>query len=142
VSSWCVYPKGYDKPLKEEYILSGKFEPTNEGYALAKICGMKLSVYYKSKYNFNIISCIPCNLYGIDDKYFDETSHFISGIISKIYKAKIKKQKFVTLWGSGNPKRELILNTDAARAIKFCLENKKIKEQNINIGSGVHQYLK
>ena len=137
ISSSCVYPKGYDKPLKEEYILSGKFEPTNEGYALAKVCGMKLSEYYKSKYNFNIISCIPCNLYGIDDKFFDETSHFVSGIISKIYEAKIKKQKFVTLWGSGNPRRELILNTDAARAIKFCLENKKIKEQNINIGSGV-----
>ena len=65
ISSSCVYPKNYNKPLKEDYILNGKFEPSNEGYALAKVCGMKLSEFYKSKYNFNIITCIPCNLYGI-----------------------------------------------------------------------------
>ena len=137
ISSSCVYPKNYNKPLKEDYILNGKFEPSNEGYALAKVCGMKLSEFYKSKYNFNIITCIPCNLYGIDDKFFDESSHFVAGIISKIYRAKMNNDKFVTLWGSGNPKRELMLNTDAAKAIKFCLENKKIKEQNINIGTGI-----
>jgi GDP-L-fucose synthase len=137
ISSSCIYPKNYNKPLKENYILTGKFEQTNEGYALAKVCGLKLAEYYKNKYNFNIKTCIPCNLYGIDDKFFDESSHFIPGIISKIYEGKVKNKKNIKLWGSGNPKREIMLNTDVAKIIKFCLENNNIEEQNINIGSGV-----
>ena len=116
--------------------MNGKLEPTNEGYALSKICGVKLSEFYKSKFNFETKSLIPCNIYGTNDKYLDDSSHFISGIISRIYIAKKNNENIVKLWGTGKPKRELLINIDVARAIKFCLE-KRIKEQNINIGSGI-----
>jgi len=141
IASSCIYPNKSIQPLKEEYIMNGKLEKTNEGYALAKICGIKLCEFYSDKYNFKTKTFIPCNIYGINDKYFDQSSHFLSGIISKIYLAKINNKKNVKLWGSGKPKRELILNTDAAKAIKFCID-KKVKEKNINIGTGIDYSIK
>ncbi len=141
LSSSCVYPVNAKQPLKETYLLNGKLEKTNEGYALAKLCGIKLAEFYKNKYNFDITTLIPCNLFGTNDKFFDDNSHFISGIISKIYNAQEKKKKFVKLWGSGKPKREIMLNTELSRVIKFVLEN-KINEININVGTGVDYTIK
>ncbi len=141
IASSCIYPRNAKQPLKEDYLLSDKFEPTNEGYALSKVCGVKLSQFYKQKYNFNIKSLFPCNLYGVNDTFFNDNSHFISGIISKIYIAKKNNKKYVKLWGSGKPKREIMLNSEAARAVKFFLE-KDIKEDNINIGSGIDYPIK
>jgi len=136
LASSCIYPKNCKQPIKEKYLLSGNLEETNEGYALAKICGLKLAQFYNEKYNFNSITLLPCNLYGENDKYFDENSHFISAIISKIYLAKINNKRKVKLWGTGNPKREIMHVEDAARAIKLCLQS-KFSNQNINIGSGI-----
>ena len=141
IASSCIYPRNAKQPLKEDYLLSDKFEPTNEGYALSKVCGVKLSQFYRQKYNFNIKSLFPCNLYGVNDTFFNDNSHFISGIISKIYIAKKNNKKSVKLWGSGKPKREIMLNSEAARAVKFFLE-KDIKEDNINIGSGIDYPIK
>ncbi len=141
VASSCIYPKNHKQPLKEDYLFNGSFEPTNEGYALAKVCGLKLAEFYKKKFNFNSKTCIPCNIYGIGDKFFDDSSHFVAGIISKIYNAKINNEKFVKLWGTGNPRREIMFNSEVARAIKFCLE-RKINEQNINIGTGIDFMIK
>ena len=141
IASSCIYPSKSIQPLKEEYLMRGLLEKTNEGYALAKICGIKLCEFYSEKYNFLTKTVIPCNIYGINDKYFNESSHFLSGIISKIYLAKINNKKNVKLWGTGKPKRELILNTDAAKAIKFCID-KNLKEKKINIGSGFDYSIK
>ena len=141
IASSCIYPRNAKQPLKEDYLLSDKFEPTNEGYALSKVCGVKLSQFYRQKFNFNIKSLFPCNLYGVNDTFFNDNSHFISGIISKIYIAKKNNKKYVKLWGSGKPKREIMLNSEAARAVKFFLE-KDIKEDNVNIGSGIDYPIK
>jgi len=135
LGSSCIYPEKAKQPFKESSILEGKFFPGNEGYALAKVAGVKLCEYYSNKFNLNYKTLMPCNIYGPNDHFNDSNSHFIPAIISKIYNAHIKGEKKVLLWGTGKPKRELLYVDDLADAILFFLKI-KTKEKIINIGSG------
>ena len=142
IASSCIYPTNSTQPIKEEYLLNGKLENTNEGYALAKIAGLKLCEYLNKQYNFDCITLIPCNLYGEEDKFYDEHSHFLPGLITKIYEAYKNELSEVKLWGSGSPRRELIHVNDLSRAIYFFLDNKKKQERIINIGTGKDHSIK
>ena len=106
IGSSCIYPTNYKFPLKEEKLLNGKVETTNEGYAIAKIAVIKLCEYISKKLKYNYFSLIPCNIYGPYDKFDTERGHVIGSLINKVYKAKISKKKKVELWGSGKSKRE------------------------------------
>jgi GDP-L-fucose synthase len=134
LGSSCVYPRIFRRAIKEKDILNGPLEKTNEGYAIAKIAGIKLCEYYSKKYNLNYKSLMPSNIYGPNDNFDLDNSHFFSAIIRKLYEAKIKKQKKVIFWGDGSPKRELVFVDDVADACLFFLK-KKI-DNLINIGSG------
>jgi GDP-L-fucose synthase len=135
LGSSCIYPRDAKQPIKEKYLLSGPLEKTNEPYAIAKISGIKMCESYNFQYKTNYKCLMPCNLYGPNDNYNLENSHFLPALISKIYSAKIKKKKYFELWGTGKPKRELMFVDDLADACIFFL-NKKTKETLINIGSG------
>ena len=134
LGSSCVYPKKCKLPIKEDYLLSGKLEETNEPYAIAKIAGIKMCESYNIQYNRNFISLMPTNTFGPGDNYNLENSHFIPAILRKLYLANIKKKKIVNLWGTGRPKREIIYVDDLADAIIFFI-NKKTKHSLINIGT-------
>ena len=134
LGSSCIYPKFSKQPIKEEYLLTGKLESTNESYALAKIAGLKMCEFYSQQYNLNYKCLMPCNLYGPGDNYNLLTSHFLPALIRKIYECKINNTNYLYLWGSGKPKRELLFVDDLAEAIIFFLE-KKTKHSLINIGS-------
>jgi len=138
LGSSCVYPKYAKQPIKEKYLLQGELEKTNEPYAIAKIAGIKLCESYNFQYKTNYKCLMPTNTYGPEDNYDLNTSHFFPAIIKKIYLAQQNKQKFITLWGSGKAKRELIFVDDLAEAIVFFM-NKKTKETLINVGSGVEK---
>jgi len=129
------YPRDAKQPIKEEYLLSGKLEKTNEPYAIAKIAGIKMCESYNLQYGTNYKCLMPCNLYGPNDNYDLKTSHFFAALISKIHQAKIKNKKKILLWGTGEPKRELMYVDDLADACIFFLE-KKTNHPLINIGSG------
>jgi GDP-L-fucose synthase len=135
LGSSCVYPKNCKQPIKEDYLLNGSLEYTNEPYAIAKIAGIKMCENYNLQYNTNYKSLMPTNTYGPDDNYNSETSHFFPAIIKKVYEAKIKNKKIITLWGTGKAKRELIYVDDLADACIFFML-KKTKETLINIGTG------
>jgi len=135
LGSSCVYPKNCKQPIKEDYLLNGSLEYTNEPYAIAKIAGIKMCENYNLQYKTNYKSLMPTNTYGPDDNYNIETSHFFPAIIKKIYEAKIKNKKTIILWGTGKAKRELIYVDDLADACIFFML-KKTKETLINIGSG------
>ena len=135
LGSSCIYPKKTKQPIKESYLLDGKLEPTNEPYAIAKIAGLKLCESYNYQYKTNYKCLMPCNLYGPNDNYNLQNSHFFSALIKKIYLAKKYKKNSITLWGNKNTKRELMFVDDLADAIVHFL-NKKTKETLINIGSG------
>ena len=135
LGSSCIYPRDAKQPIKEKYLLSGPLEKTNEPYAIAKISGIKMCESYNFQYKTNYKCLMPCNLYGPNDNYNLENSHFLPALLSKIYTAKIKKKKYFELWGTGKPKRELMFVDDLADACIFFL-NKKTKETLINIGSG------
>jgi GDP-L-fucose synthase len=135
LGSSCVYPKHCKQPIKENYLLDGKLEFTNEPYAIAKIAGIKLCENYTSQYNLNYKSLMPCNTFGPGDNYDLDLSHFFPALIRKIYNAKLKKHQSIILWGDGTPKRELLYVNDLADACVFFM-NKKTKETIINIGSG------
>jgi len=135
LGSSCIYPRDAKQPIKEKYLLSGPLEKTNEPYAIAKIAGIKMCESYNFQYKTNYKCLMPCNLYGPNDNYNLENSHFLPALLSKIYTAKIKKKKYLELWGTGKPKRELMFVDDLADACIFFL-NKKTKETLINIGSG------
>lgn len=135
LSSSCVYPRLCNQPMKEEYLLSGKLEPTNEGYAVAKIAGMKMCEYYSSQYNVDYKSIMPCNVYGIGDNFSPEKSHVVGGLIRKFHIAKISNSPFVEVWGTGNARREFIFSEDLGDAALFVLENLELKDF-INVGSG------
>jgi GDP-L-fucose synthase len=134
LGSACIYPKITEQPIKEEYLLEGKLEPTNEGYALAKIAGLKLCEYYKEQYGFNAISLMPVNLYGPHDNFDPTKSHVIPGMIRKFYDAKIKGLDSVVCWGDGSPTREFLHSDDLADACLFVMNNYNEK-QFINVGS-------
>ena len=134
LGSSCVYPKNCKLPIKEEYLLSGKLEETNEPYAIAKIAGIKMCESYNIQYKRKYISLMPTNTFGPGDNYNSENSHFIPAILKKIYEAKNNNKKYINLWGTGKSKRELIYVDDLADAIVFFM-NKKTKHTLINIGT-------
>ena len=134
LGSSCIYPRDSKQPIKEKYLLTGELEKTNEPYAIAKIAGIKMCESYNFQYKTNYKCLMPCNLYGPNDNYDLENSHFLPALLSKIYSAKIKKKKFLKIWGTGSPKRELMYVDDLADACIYFL-NKKTKETLINIGS-------
>ena len=135
LGSSCIYPKFSKQPIKEEYLLDGKLEKTNDAYAIAKIAGIKMCESYNQQYGLNYISLMPTNLYGPNDNYDLQNSHFFPALISKIYEAKIKKRKKIKIWGNGKVKREIMFVDDLAIACEFFLK-KKVKDTIINIGSG------
>ncbi len=138
LGSSCIYPKNTPQPMKEEYLLSDYLEKTNEGYALAKICGIKLCNYYNREYGTNFMSCMPCNMYGTGDNYHPQNAHVIPMLIRRFHEAKVNGLKEVEVWGTGTPRREFLFSDDLANAIVFLMENKDAKDvgEFINIGSG------
>ena len=135
LGSSCIYPKNCKQPMKEEYILSGKLEETNDSYAIAKIAGINMCANYSNNYNLNYKSLMPPNMYGPGDNYDLQNSHFYSALINKISKAKRQKKKHIVLWGTGNAKRELMFVEDFVEALFFFM-HKNIKEPFLNIGTG------
>lgn len=135
LGSSCIYPKFAPQPLKEEYLLTGLLEQTNEPYAIAKIAGIKLCEAYRHQYKCNFISVMPTNLYGIGDNYDLDNSHVLPALIRKMHEAKISNSSEVIVWGSGRPKREFLYADDLAEAITFVMQNYD-KGELINIGTG------
>jgi GDP-L-fucose synthase len=135
LASSCIYPKMSDQPIKEEYLLSGKLEPTNQPYALAKITGIEMCNAYRSQYGCNFISVMPTNLYGPNDNYHLENSHVLPALIRKFHEAKIKGQDEVIIWGTGSPKREFLHVDDLAEACYFLMLNYD-QETALNVGTG------
>ena len=132
--SSCIYPKICSQPIKEEYLLSGHIEPTNEPYAVAKISGIKLCQSYNKQYGTDFISVIPANIYGPGDHFNDE-GHVIPNLIRRFYEAKKKGRKKVTVWGTGKPRRDFLYVDDLADACIFLM-NRYRRSEIINIGSG------
>ena len=152
LGSSCIYPKNSKQPIKEDYLLSDSLEKTNEAYALAKIIGVKLCEYYNRQFNRNYFTLMPCNLYGPHDNFDLKNSHFLPALIKKIILSKINGDKFVEIWGTGNPKREVMYVDDLASAIFFIVK-KKVKNDKrllsllkktslINVGSGKEYTIK
>jgi GDP-L-fucose synthase len=135
LGSSCIYPKLCPQPIKEEYLLSGYLEPTNEAYAIAKISGLKMCQFYKKQYGDNFISCMPTNLYGPNDNFNLETSHVLPALIRKFHEAKINNMPAVEIWGSGRPLREFLYVDDMADACVFLMENYN-GAGHVNIGTG------
>lgn len=135
LGSSCIYPKLAAQPMKEEALLSGFLEPTNEPYAIAKIAGIKLCENYKTQYGCNFISAMPTNLYGPGDNYDLENSHVIPALLRKFHEAKMSQSPTVTMWGTGSPLREFMHVDDLASACVFLMENYSDLEF-VNIGSG------
>ena len=143
LGSSCIYPKLCDQPIKEEYLLNGFLEQTNEPYAIAKIAGIKLCENYYRQYNSNFISAMPTNLYGMNDNFDLKTSHVLPALIRKFYEAKILNKNNVELWGSGKPKREFLYVDDLADACIFLMKEinaiqlyDELKISHLNIGCG------
>jgi GDP-L-fucose synthase len=134
LGSSCIYPKMSPQPMREEYLLAGLPEPTNEAFAIAKIAGIKMCEAYNRQYGTNFISVVPANVYGPND-HFDEDGHVVASLIRKIYEAKTKGLRSVTVWGTGKPKREFLHVEDAAVACIFLM-NKYNKSNVINVGTG------
>jgi GDP-L-fucose synthase len=133
LGSSCIYPKMAPQPLKEEYLLSGYLESTNQPYAIAKIAGIEMCDSYRSQYGCNFISAMPTNLYGTNDNYHPENSHVLPALIRRIVLAKNNNQPTVTIWGTGKPRREFLHVDDLAEACYFLLQN--YNEQGlVNIG--------
>ncbi len=141
LGSSCVYPKLCKQPIKEEYLLNGILENTNEPYAIAKIAGIKMCESYNYQYQTNYKCLMPTNTFGPNDNYDSLNSHFFPSLIKKIHTIKKNKKDTLTLWGNGSPKRELIFVDDLAEACVFFM-NKKIKETFINIGTGKDHTIK
>lgn len=135
LGSSCIYPKLCPQPMKEEYLLSGKLEPTNDAYALSKIAGIKMCQSYNRQHGTNYISVMPTNLYGPNDNFDLESSHALPAMMRKIHEAKVKGENTVKIWGTGNPKREFLYIEDLADACIFLMENYNDSEI-INIGTG------
>ncbi|MFN0255839.1 GDP-L-fucose synthase [Pedobacter ureilyticus] len=135
LGSSCIYPKMAPQPLKEDYLLTGTLEPTNEPYAIAKIAGIKMCDAYRDQYGCNFISVMPTNLYGLNDNYHPENSHVLPALIRKFDEAKSNGSKEVVIWGTGSPMREFLFADDLADACYYLMEN--YNEPNlINIGTG------
>lgn len=135
LGSSCIYPKYAPQPMKEEYLLSGYLEPTNEPYAIAKITGIKMCEAYRHQYGCNFISAMPTNLYGPNDNYDLNNSHVLPALIRKFHEAKIYSKKEVIVWGTGNPRREFMHVDDLADACLFLMLNYN-DSQFVNVGTG------
>ena len=135
LGSTCIYPKMAPQPLKEEYLLTGPLEPTNEWYAVAKIAGIKLCQAYQRQYGCKFISAMPTNLYGPEDNFDLESSHVMPALIRKFHEAKVNSESSVTVWGSGKPLREFLHVDDCAAACMYLMENYD-GEGIVNIGVG------
>jgi len=135
LGSSCIYPKFAPQPIKEEYFLDGKLEPTNDAYAVAKIAGIKMCQAYNKQYGTNFISVMPTNLYGPNDSFDLQNSHVLPALIRKFVEARNTKAPNVTLWGTGNPKREFLYVDDMANASLFLMKNYN-ESEIINIGTG------
>ncbi|MDR3350308.1 MAG: GDP-L-fucose synthase [Prevotellaceae bacterium] len=134
LGSSCIYPKLAPQPIKEEHLLTGLLEPTNEAYAIAKIAGIELCKFYRREYGSNFISAMPTNLYGINDNFDLNTSHVLPALIRKFHEAKQQSAASVVLWGSGKPKREFLYVDDLADACVFLMQYYN-DESHINIGT-------
>jgi len=135
LGSSCIYPKLAPQPLKEEYLLTGPLEPTNEPYAIAKIAGIKMCDAYRAQYGCNYISVMPTNLYGYNDNYHPENSHVLPALIRRFHEAKVQNLPDVTIWGTGSPKREFLFADDLAEACFYLMQNYD-EEGLVNIGTG------
>ncbi len=142
LGSTCVYPKKAPQPLKEEYLLSGYLEETNEPYAIAKVTGVKLCENYKRQYGCDFFSVMPTNMYGPNDNYDLITSHVLPALIKKFHAAKQGNSPTVTVWGSGKPRREFLHVDDCAEACYFLMKQEKIDYPLINIGTGTDLTIK
>jgi GDP-L-fucose synthase len=135
LGSTCIYPQMAPQPIKEEYLLSGYLEPTNEAYAIAKIAGLKMCQFFKRQYGDNFISCMPTNLYGPNDNFDLNNSHVMPALIRKFHEAKVNNLQQVEVWGTGKPLREFLYVDDMADACVFLMENYN-GEEHLNIGTG------
>ena len=135
LGSSCIYPKLAPQPLKEEYLLTGTLEPTNEPYAIAKIAGIKMCEAYRAQYGCNFISVMPTNLYGINDNYHPENSHVLPALSRRFHEAKVNNADHVEIWGTGSPLREFMYSDDLADACYFLMMNYN-EPDFINIGTG------
>lgn len=135
LGSTCIYPKMAPQPIKEEYLLTGALEETNEAYAVAKIAGLEMCKFFKRQYGDNFISCMPTNLYGPNDNFDLKSSHVLPALIRKFHEAKVNGSEVVEVWGTGTPLREFIYVDDMAAACVFLMENYD-GEQHVNIGTG------
>jgi GDP-L-fucose synthase len=141
LGSVCIYPKESQLPIRENYLMTGPLETTNEAYAIAKICGIKMCEFYRKQYGFNAVSVMPSNLYGPGDNFHPQNSHVISGLIQKFHSAKINNQSQFSCWGDGSPEREFLYIDDLASAcldVMLRYNNSEI----INISSGVEYSIK
>jgi len=138
LGSSCIYPRLAPQPIKEEYLLTGSLEPTNEAYAIAKIAGLEMCKYYKRQYGVSFISAMPTNLYGINDNFDLNNSHVLPALIRKFHEAKLNNEATVTIWGTGKPKREFLFVDDLADALLFLMKNYD-DESHVNIGTGTDQ---
>ncbi|MBI3543884.1 MAG: GDP-L-fucose synthase, partial [Deltaproteobacteria bacterium] len=136
VGSSCIYPKQAECPIREESLLTGPFEPTNEGYAIAKVAGVRMCQYYRKQYGSNYIAAIPTNLYGPGDHYDLNKSHLLPALIRKTHEAKLAGRDSIEVWGSGKPRREFMTSDDCADALVFLMRKYEGAEP-INVGTGV-----
>lgn len=135
IGSSCIYPRLCDQPMKEEYLLTGSLEPTNEAYALAKIAGLRYCEYLNRQYGTGYISIMPCNIYGLNDNYSTKTSHVVPALIRRFHEAKENNYNEVTCWGDGSAYREFLYADDLANASVYFMDNYTGSE-TVNIGSG------
>jgi len=135
LGSSCIYPRESKQPMKEEYMLTGPLEPTNESYAIAKIAGLKMCEYYRRQYGFNAITIIPPNLYGPGDDFSIEHSHVVAALLRRFHEAKVEGKERVTLWGTGSARREFMFVEDLADAAVYLM-NEYNHDQFINVGTG------
>ena len=135
LGSNCIYPKVVPQPVKEEYLLTGPLEPTNEAYAIAKIAGIKMCQAYRKQYGRNYISAMPCNMYGKNDNYHPENSHVLPGLLRRFHEAKVNNLPTVAVWGTGTPMREFLCSDDLAIACVFLMNHYDSPEP-INVGTG------
>jgi GDP-L-fucose synthase len=135
LGSSCIYPKLAPQPLKEEYLLTGLLEPTNEPYAIAKIAGIKMCDAYRAQYGCNYISVMPTNLYGYNDNYHPQNSHVLPALIRRFHEAKYQNSPYVVIWGTGSPKREFLFADDLAEACYYLMQNYD-EEGLVNVGTG------
>ena len=135
LGSSCIYPRMAPQPIKEEYLLTGALEPTNYGYAIAKIAGVKMCEAYRTQYGCDFVPVMPTNLYGINDNFDLNGSHVLPALMRKFHEAKIRGDNFVEVWGTGTPKRELLYVEDLAEACIYIMNNKEVTGLT-NIGTG------